>query len=162
MPAWVMWPQGTPPSALSQIPANLDDSRWRGLGAGPDSGFGFVFPPEFGFGTRLAKNSPLDATRQNHRILAWCLQQQASQGKWNLRDTCDPLNSIDCKYLRRNGVNTSRFWIEKARRKRPKKCAFLIARSYGPGLKPRLQLIENGFYLNFGVSYAPSQTRTLI
>ena len=32
----------------------------------------------------------------------------------------------------------SRFWIEKARRKRQKKCAFLIARSYGPGLKNRL------------------------
>ena len=55
--------------------------------------------------TRLATNSPLGATRQNQKILAWCLQQQASQGKLDLRDTCDPLNSIDCKYLRRNGVN---------------------------------------------------------
>ena len=35
-------------------------------------------------------------------------------------------------------VEKSRFWIEKARRKRQKKCAFLIARSYGPGLKNRL------------------------
>ena len=57
--------------------------------------------------TRLSKKSPLGATRQNHRILAWCLQQQASQGEWDLHDTCDPLNSIDCKHLRRNGVNAS-------------------------------------------------------
>ena len=35
-------------------------------------------------------------------------------------------------------VLTSRFWIEKARRKRQKKCAFLVAKSYGPGLKHRL------------------------
>ena len=35
-------------------------------------------------GTRLAKNSPLGATRQNHRIPAWCLQQQASHGKGDL------------------------------------------------------------------------------
>ena len=56
-------------------------------------------------GTRLSKYSPLGATRQNQQILALCLQQQATQGKWDLLDTCDPLNSIDCKYLRRNGVN---------------------------------------------------------
>ena len=55
--------------------------------------------------TQLSKNSPLGATRQNQQILAVCLQQQASQGKWDLLDTCDPLNSIDCKYLRMNGVN---------------------------------------------------------
>ena len=36
------------------------------------------------------------------------------------------------------GLYMSRFWIEKARRKRQKRCAFLIARSYGPGLKNRL------------------------
>ena len=54
--------------------------------------------------TRLSKYSPLGATRQNQQILALCLQQQATQGKWDLLDTCDPLNSIDCKYLRRNEV----------------------------------------------------------
>jgi hypothetical protein len=57
--------------------------------------------------TRLAKKSSLGATRQNPQFLAWCLQRQASQGKSDLRDACDPLNSIDCKHLRRNGVNAS-------------------------------------------------------
>ena len=37
-----------------------------------------------------------------------------------------------------NLEHTSRFWIEKARRKRQKRCAFLIAKPYGPGLKIRL------------------------
>ena len=32
----------------------------------------------------------------------------------------------------------SGIWIEKARRNRPKKCAFLLAKSYGPGLRVRL------------------------
>ena len=57
--------------------------------------------------TRLAKKSSRGATRQNPQFLAWCLQRQASQGKSDLRDACDPLNSIDCKHLRRNGVNAS-------------------------------------------------------
>ena len=44
--------------------------------------------------TRLAKNSPLSATRQKQQILdlcgELCIQQQASQGKCDLRDACDP------------------------------------------------------------------------
>ena len=31
-------------------------------------------------------------------------------------------------------VHISRFWIEKARRKRQKKCVFLVAKPYGPVL----------------------------
>ena len=56
--------------------------------------------------TQLLKYSPLSATCQNQQILALCLQQQASQGKWDLLDTCDLLNSTDCKYLQRNGVKS--------------------------------------------------------
>ena len=58
-----------------------------------------------------------------------------------------------------------RFCIEKARRKRQKvcvlgqKCAFLIAASW-TWAKDSIALIKNGFY--FGVSYAPSQPRTLM
>ena len=43
-----------------------------------------------------------------------------------------------------NMLSISRFWIEKARRKRQKKCAILIAKSYGPGLKEQLRKTWRG------------------
>ena len=58
--------------------------------------------------TRLSKYSPLVATRQNQQILALCLQQEASQGKRDLRDACNDaicVNCIDETYLRKNAVN---------------------------------------------------------
>ena len=51
----------------------------------------------------------------------------------------------------RRPICISRFWIEKARRKRQKRCVLLIAKTYGPRLKPQLRNC-----------YAPSQPRTLI
>ena len=67
-----------------------------------------------------------------------------------MRSTATLLNSFRCtmslvKYDYTDLENfdfhredMSRFWIEKARRKHQNRCAFLIAKSYGPGLKIRL------------------------
>ena len=54
----------------------------------------------------------LGPTRQNHQILAWCLQQQTSQGKWELCDAYAMLaifvGSIDYTHLqlRKNAVSS--------------------------------------------------------
>ena len=55
--------------------------------------------------TRLSKNSPLGATRQNQQILASSFNNKRVRASETFALLAVCVDSIDCKYLRRNGVN---------------------------------------------------------
>ena len=116
--------------------------------------------------TRLAKKSSRGATRQNPQFLAWCLQRQASQGKSDLRDACDPLNSIDCKYLRRNGVNACTHGREQ--KIRVSICYLSISRR-SPRRRRKtnpppsgMRIVQNALFRQRGVRVPSTQGRHLL
>ena len=55
--------------------------------------------------TRLSKKSPLGATRQNQQILASSFNNKRVRASETFALLAVYVDSIDCKYLRRNGVN---------------------------------------------------------
>ena len=55
--------------------------------------------------TRLSKYSPLGATRQNQQILASSFNNKRVRASETFALLAVCVDSIDCKYLRRNGVN---------------------------------------------------------
>ena len=55
--------------------------------------------------TRFSKKSPLCATRQNQQILASSFNNKRVRASETFALLAVCVDSIDCKYLRRNGVN---------------------------------------------------------